>query len=172
MRARVVGLGQRLAGDDGVGPAVLDELRRTGVPPEVELCEATDATALLTLLETPCPVFVVDALVGPGRMGDVVDLPAEEVVAANDRPLSTHGLGVAAVIGLAGLLFGQRASAHVRIVGVRIALPQRGNTGMSPAVSAGVTRAARALLAHVRSAPAVSRRMRRWPRRRPGEPTR
>lgn len=84
MRARVVGLGQRVAGDDGVGLAILERLRRTGVGPGVELFEVAEATALLPLLETPHPVFVVDAVVGAGPVGEVVDLSAEEIGAGPD----------------------------------------------------------------------------------------
>ena len=46
MRARVIGLGQAAAGDDGVGLAVLDALRARGVPADVELVRATEDVAL------------------------------------------------------------------------------------------------------------------------------
>lgn len=149
MRARVVGLGQRLAGDDCVGLAILDQLRTRGMPPEVELYEAAEPTALLPLLETPHPVFVVDAVVGEGPPGDVVVLAPGEIGAARDRPLSSHGLGVAAVLALAPVLFAERACPRVTIVGVRIAAPVRGVHGMSHAASDAVERAAQALLARL-----------------------
>jgi hypothetical protein len=72
-RARVIGLGQALAGDDGVGLAVLERLGAAGVPDGVELVSARDESALLALLETPAPVVLLDAVLG-GRPGEVVEL--------------------------------------------------------------------------------------------------
>ena len=78
MRTRVIAIGQRAAGDDGVGPAVLDHLTRAarnagprdgaagersgpgdssgslesaGPQRGVEFCEAADATELISLLQ-------------------------------------------------------------------------------------------------------------------------
>jgi hydrogenase maturation protease len=147
--SRVIGIGQRYAGDDAVGLAILEELRGRGVPPGVELFEVADPTALLPLLETPHAVFVVDAVVGAGRAGDVVDLGAEEIAQALDRPLSTHGLGVVKAIALSRALFGDGGARRVRIIGVRIEAPVRGDRAMSPAVSGAVARAAQTVLARV-----------------------
>lgn len=147
MVARVIGLGQRLAGDDAVGLAVLERMRARGVPPDVELFEAREASALVHLLQTAGPVVVVDAVVGKGPPGEVVDLDAAEIETASDRPLSTHGLDVLGAIALARVLSGADAPPRVRIVGVRIAAPSRGTCGLSAAVGAAVERAARLALA-------------------------
>ena len=40
MRARIIGLGQAAAGDDGVGLAVLEWLQARGVPPDIEVVRA------------------------------------------------------------------------------------------------------------------------------------
>jgi hydrogenase maturation protease len=144
---RVVGLGQRLAGDDGVGLAIIDRLRAIELPPGVELLEAGDASALLPLLETTNPVVVLDALLGAGPAGEVVELDAADIEVASARPVSTHGLDIVAAIELARVLFGSDASPRVRIVGVRIASPARGVCGLSPVVSAAVARAVRVVLA-------------------------
>jgi hydrogenase maturation protease len=150
MNARIVGLGQRLAGDDGVGLAIVDRLRALGAPSGVELVEASDAGELLTLLETARPVIVVDAIVGAGPPGEVVDVDAAQIGGACGRPLlSSHGLDVCDAIELARTLFGQGASPQVRVVGVRIAPPARGTCGLSPTIDAAVARAAAAVLARL-----------------------
>ncbi len=147
MAARVIGLGQRLGGDDAVGLVILERLRAGGVPPEVELFEAAEPSCLVHLLQTTRPVVVVDAVVGAGPPGDVVDLDANDVGAASDRPLSSHGLDVIRAIGLARLLSRRDVPPSVRIVGVRIAAPARGTCGLSAPVGAAVGRAARIALA-------------------------
>ena len=55
-RARVIALGQAAAGDDGVGFAILEEIRRRGVPAGVELTSAPDPTALLERNLGPSPL--------------------------------------------------------------------------------------------------------------------
>jgi hydrogenase maturation protease len=136
-----------LAGDDAVGLEIVRRLRDEGVPGDVELLEAADASVLLALLETPSPVLVVDAVVGIGEPGTIVDLDEAHIGASPDRLLSTHGLDVVAAIGLARQLFAGRATPNVRVLGVRIAVPFRGEVGLSPAVSAAVGPATRAVRA-------------------------
>ncbi len=145
--ARVIALGQVAAGDDGVGFAVLDELRRRGVPPGVELLRAPDPSALVSLLEAPGTVVVVDAALG-AEPGAVVEAPAEALGERGVRPLSSHGMSVVQALGLARLLAPGDAPA-VHVVAVTIARPDRWRIGLSPAVKAAVPRAADAVLALV-----------------------
>jgi hydrogenase maturation protease len=149
MPARVIAIGQGAAGDDGVGFAVLDRLRADGVPADVELRRAEEDAALVTLLATPHPVVIVDAVLGspPGR---VVDLDPAQLAAAGLPPVSTHGLGVAQAIALARVLAPEDVAPSIRIVGVTIERPQRYAQTLSAPVAAAVAPAAarvRALVA-------------------------
>jgi hydrogenase maturation protease len=139
-RARVIALGQAAAGDDGVGLAVLEALRRERLPPDVELLHAAEDSALVTLLATPAPVVLVDAVLG-GLPGEVIELVPEELDASGFRPVSTHGLGAARAIALARTLAPDAVSPAIRIVGITIALPARYVQVLSPAVAAAVPRA-------------------------------
>jgi hydrogenase maturation protease len=147
----VIGLGQRAAGDDAVGLAVLEHLRQVGAPPGIELVEAAEATALIELLQTRRPVVVVDAVLDRRRPGDVVELAEEELAALAEEPrvTSTHGVGVAQAIQLARALGPGGVSPHITIVGVTIAQPQRYTTGLSEAVRRAVPIAARLVLARI-----------------------
>ncbi len=151
MGTRVIGLGQAAAGDDGVGLAVLEELRAMGAPPGIELLEAREATALIPLLETAARTILIDALVGHGAVGEVIELDMETLLArpGGPRPVSTHGVDVAQTIALARLL-SPTACARIWVVGVTIAPPRRYVHGLSPAVAAAVPLAARAVLARAR----------------------
>jgi hydrogenase maturation protease len=137
--AVVVGLGQALAGDDGVGPAVARALAADGM----DAHESGDASELLAILAEGRPVVVVDAVVGGGRPGDVLHLRGG-ALAPGVRPISSHGLGVAEALELARALHGDDA-VRVEIVGVVIERPRApgsGMSGMSPAVAAAVAPAA------------------------------
>lgn len=145
MRVRVIGLGQRAAGDDGAGIAVIAALRRLGAPPNVECTVAAGPSALVPLLWTPCRVLVVDAVVA-NPAGEVIDLDVGDVHAGAPLGVSSHGLGVRQAIELARIAEPELTSPDIRIVGVTIARPARYSEELSPAVAAAVECAARRIL--------------------------
>ncbi|WP_437603102.1 hydrogenase maturation protease [Sorangium sp. So ce590] len=133
MTARVIGLGQRVAGDDAAGLAVLEALRRRGPPSGAELVEARDASALVSLLQAPATVVIVDAVLA-SPSGEVIELSPSDLAAGAPVPVSTHGLGVGQAIELARLTAPDRLSPDIRIVGVSISRPcQRGSGRRAPA---------------------------------------
>lgn len=139
-RLRIIALGQPAAGDDGAGCAVLKELRQRGVPSDVELVHARDATELIWLLETRATVVVVDAaLASPA--GNVLELDVDELYTHDVQPMSCHGLGVAEVIALARELSPARMARDIRIVAITIAQPSGVHDGLSRVVAAAVTAA-------------------------------
>src|SRR5512134_886766 len=108
-------MGQRAAGDDGVGHAVVEELRRRGVSGQAELLSLSDAMELVTLLEQNRPMVVVDAVLS-APSGRVMALDPDDLSLVSAQPASSHGMGVAQAIGLARALTPQRALPDVRIV--------------------------------------------------------
>ena len=149
-QARVIALGQPAAGDDGVGFAVLEEIRRRGVPAGVELISVADPTELLALLETTDDVVLVDAVLG-ATPGIVLQLAIEELAERGLQGLSSHGIAVSQLIGLVRLLSPDQASPSVCFIAVTIARPQRFATRLSPAVAAAVATAAERVLALVQA---------------------
>ena len=149
MIARVIALGQRTAGDDGVGPAILDRLRAVA-PPGVELVELAEASALIPLIGSPVPLVIVDAVVTDGGSpGDLVELDAADLPPGM-RALSTHGIDLSCAIAIGHTLAppGERAPA-IRLVGVVIAPPGHITTGLSPRVASAIPGAVQAVLAHL-----------------------
>jgi hydrogenase maturation protease len=141
LRARVVGLGQPVAGDDGVGVAVIVRLRAEGEIEGVLYETIADASTLVERLQAKAPIVIVDAVVGGGEVGDVVVLEPRQL-GKTARPLSSHGISVAQAIELARALAPDAVPEAIRIVGIVIAEPKRGMTSLSPAVAAAVSRAA------------------------------
>jgi hydrogenase nickel incorporation protein HypA/HybF len=93
VRAVVLGLGQRYAGDDAVGLAVAEVLRARGV----DARPVHDASALVELAPAYDRVVVVDAVTGGGDAGQVLTLDPEAFAQA--KPLSSHGLSVLDALG-------------------------------------------------------------------------
>jgi hydrogenase maturation protease len=131
MPARVIALGQRLAGDDAAGLAVADRLRARGLDP-IEVASAAD---LVTALEAPGDVVLVDAVLGEPA-GSVLVLAPDDLAGGGLAAVSSHGIDVPSAIALASMLYpGPRS---VRVVGVVIGRAPRFTEGLSPEVAAGV----------------------------------
>ena len=137
MTAVIIGIGQLAGGDDGVGIVVARALAARGF----ETRESADASVVLSLLAGERRVVLVDAVVGGGAPGSVLQLTAA-ALGSGPRPLSSHGLGVAEALELAATLYGTPISERVEIVGVAIAPPAGSVFGLSPAVAAAVEPAA------------------------------
>ena len=106
MRVVVIGLGNPLRGDDGVGPRVVAELRRRGLPEGVEAVDGgTGGLDLLRMMEGWDRVVVVDAADMGREPGQFVRFTPEEarLMEAPDR-FSFHHAGLAEVLSLARAL--------------------------------------------------------------------
>ncbi len=153
--ARVIALGQTSAGDDGVGVAVLEELRRRRHCADVELRQVSDATSLIPLLDTRGPVLLVDAVLGVGA-GEVIELDVDQLSQRGVNTVSSHGVGVAEALRLAHVLAPESLSPSIRIIGVGIERATRFRSGLSPAVAAAVGPAADAVLAYLQDSSAAA----------------
>jgi hydrogenase maturation protease len=139
--ARVIGLGQAAGGDDGVGLAVLDELRERSLSADIELRAAAGPGALIDLLDGKARTILVDAVLGENP-GEVIEIGPRDLDSRSASRLSSHGLGAAQAIDLARVLHGGAEAAAIRIVAVTIARPEHARYGLSPEVAAAVPRAA------------------------------
>jgi len=145
-RALVVGFGNPLMGDDGVGLAVLEALRKVDLPPEVRLAEGgTDATSLASLWEGEEVVVLLDALAlgrTPGSV-TVLDRPAlRELATAQPH---VHALALPACLEWVCLAQPALAAAQVYLVGVEPATVAPTHA-LSPQVVAAVPQAVRQVL--------------------------
>lgn len=144
--ARVIGVGQRFAGDDAAGLAVVDSIRRLGVPDGLELIEVAEPSAVIPILSQPGETILVDAVLG-APAGEVHELSLDELARCAVPSWSGHGIGLAEAVELGRRLLPPDSPSHVRFVAIRIAPPRRQSTGLSAEVAAGVRRAARQLIA-------------------------
>lgn len=144
-RARIVGLGQPLASDDGVGFAVVERLRAEGLPEGVVADLVAEPSELVGALGDVELVVVVDAVVGAGSPGTVI-VVEPDALDAGVRAVSTHGMSLRQALSMTRILCAERATPVVRVVGVAIdpASTVRGGA-LSAAVSAAIPSAAQAV---------------------------
>jgi hydrogenase maturation protease len=145
---RIVGVGQRLAGDDGAGLAVIDHLRCAPLPPGVTAGEVREPSALIELLSAAgAPrLVIVDAIVGE-RPGEVLELAPADVERGGLLFVSSHALSVPQALALARAVQADAATpARVQIVAITISRATPGVQALTPPVAAAVPRAARRAL--------------------------
>jgi len=105
-RVLVLGLGNVLLGDDGIGAAAIDRLERDyRVPPEVRLVEGgTLGLSLLDEVGGAEHVILVDAVAADAPPGTLVRLDGADVTDAVRERLSVHQVGVADLLDAARLI--------------------------------------------------------------------
>jgi len=98
----VIGVGNRMMGDDAVGPIVIDRLAGR-LPESVALVESVgDATHLLDTWRDARLTVVVDAVVSGGIPGSVHRIDGKAGFPSSWRSASTHLIGVVEAIDLGG----------------------------------------------------------------------
>lgn len=129
-RLVVLGLGNVLCTDDGVGPAAVSRLWREWEPPsEVSVVDGgTLGMALMPLLETVGEAILVDAVAVDGqRPGSRVRLEGEDIPSAVLHRLSPHQIGVADL--LDGLRLLGRTPPRLVLLGL---VPESLGLGLEP----------------------------------------
>ncbi|BCO11159.1 Hydrogenase maturation protease [Citrifermentans bremense] len=118
-RVLVLGIGNTIMSDDGVGAKVVQELQREyRFPAGVDVVDGgTLGLALLPLLEGKSHVIMVDAVETGKQPGFCVRLVGEELPSALDTKLSPHQLGLKDLLGAAQLM--GRTLPELVLVGVQ-----------------------------------------------------
>jgi len=142
-KAVVIGIGNLILKDEGVGVHVVRELQQRDLPPGVEVMDGGTATMdLLGVIQEAEKVVVVDALRGGGQPGTVYRVSPADLSCEAERTLSLHQVGLLEVLEIAQHLGGH---GEVVIIGVE---PKEISWGMelTPDVQAKVPEIVEAVL--------------------------
>jgi hydrogenase maturation protease len=141
----IMGLGNPLLGDEGIGVRVVEELKGLELPEGVVVVEGgTTGLGLIGLMEGYERVIIVDAAdMGhpPGRV--VRFTPLEVQLKTAEAPLSLHQIGLEEVLALAEAL--EVAPAELVIIGIQPSLVEVG-AGLSPEVEKAIPQIIRIIL--------------------------
>jgi hydrogenase maturation protease len=112
----ILGIGNLILKDEGVGVHVVRALEEQGPPPGVEVIDGGTATMdLLSVIYESERIIVIDALKAGGEPGAIYRCLPEDLMEVSDRPLSLHQVGLLDVLGMARQLGGNPA---VVIIGI------------------------------------------------------
>ncbi|ALC18029.1 hydrogenase maturation protease [Desulfuromonas soudanensis] len=102
---RIIGIGNPLMGDDGIGIAAVAALEKEGVPEGVDIIDGgTGGLTLLTLMEGAKRVILVDAVETGSPPGTILRLAGEDLepeTAASSLSLHSGGLPEVLALGRA-----------------------------------------------------------------------
>ena len=91
----VLGIGNILLRDEGVGVRVIEQMRKMHLPDNVELVDGGTAGAdLLDVLAERRKVIVIDAVQAEAEPGTVLRFTADELVQPDGVGMSLHELGL------------------------------------------------------------------------------
>lgn len=119
MHSLVVCIGNRLAGDDGVGASICDELAGIGMPDEARLLFlGLGGLDILDHLQGEELMVVVDAVQLGRTPGTVHVLDWQDIPVTGTRPVSGHGIGIREAIEVGRRLYADRMPEKIVLVGI------------------------------------------------------
>lgn len=137
VKALVLGIGNLLIGDEGVGCLTVEALsRRYTMPPSVECVDGgTAGFELLSMIDSKEHVILIDALRNDMEPGTVVMVEGEHVPKAFMARTTPHQLGICDVLAAAQLT--EIMPKHLTLYGIE---PKRMEVGigLTPEVQAGM----------------------------------
>ena len=141
----VLGLGNPLLGDEGIGVRVAEELKRLELPDGVSVVEGgTAGLRLIGLMEGYQRVIIVDAAEMGQPPGHVVRFtPSEVHFKTVETPLSLHQIGLVEALALAEAL--EVAPDELVIIGVQPGRIEEG-VGLSSEVEGAIPQIVRMVL--------------------------
>lgn len=149
MSVLVLGIGNMLIGDEGVGCLAVEELnRRYDLPPSVECVDGgTAGFELLNILDSKEHVILIDALRDDRPPGTVIMVEGEQVPRAFHARTTPHQLGICDVLAAAQLT--DIMPKHLTLYGIEPKQLDVG-IGLSPEVEAGMEKTIRAVVDQLR----------------------
>jgi hydrogenase maturation protease len=113
----ILGVGNLLLSDEGVGVHVANELLKTNLPPEVSVIEGgTDGFRLLNIITEADRLIVIDALKGDAPPGSIYRFDIGEVQnAPTGFKTSVHQIGILEVLDLSELI---GKTPHTTVIGI------------------------------------------------------
>jgi hydrogenase maturation protease len=143
MKRVVLGVGNTIMGDEGVGVRCVEWLA-SRLPPDVSAVDGgTSTNELLEDIEAADVLIIVDAIATTLPPGSIVRLEGDRIPSAFSNKLSPHQHGINDL--LANLALLDRSPKHIVLFGIA---PERIELGMelTPAVAAAVPEVGRMVL--------------------------
>lgn len=136
-RTVIIGVGNMLLGDEGVGIHVVEELNKKDLPAYIEVFDGgTGGVALLNLMEGADKVIIIDAVLGGCEPGEIYVLNVDHLMKGVVKFFSLHEMDL-----LSALRIGKelgKLPPELMVVGVEPKNYKEYNMDLSPEIKAVV----------------------------------
>jgi hydrogenase maturation protease len=148
---KVLGIGNILVGDDGLGPRVLEELEKREIPANVELIDAgVGGMAILSWIEDADKIIIIDSVqTGNEPVGTVYRFTDKEMPPSDMFMLSLHDLNLVDTINIGRVV--QKMPEEIIIYGVEVIRLTEFTREMSPEVEAAISEVADLVMEEIRN---------------------
>jgi hydrogenase maturation protease len=98
----IVGIGNLLCRDEGVGVHVIQEMKKLQLPPSLDLLDmGTSTMDLLSYLDGGKKLIVIDAMKAGGNPGTIYKCKPEDLLPKDEGPISLHEIGLLETLNMA-----------------------------------------------------------------------
>jgi hydrogenase maturation protease len=148
LKTIVLGIGNRILRDDGIGPAVIRELESFSRSPGVFLGDTNlCGMPLLDLITGYDTLIIIDAIQGGAATGTIQWMPAEHFKSPSGTP-SQHEMNIFRVLEL-GRQLGIKVPSEVKIMAIEAHDVTSFGEYLTPEVAAVIPRAAAAIIKEI-----------------------
>ncbi len=132
----IVGIGNSLLGDEGVGNYIVQRLSQEEFGPAIRIADCgTDLLKMMSHLDQPDLIIIVDAVNGSRPPGSIYRFSKDQILKMHGENKAAHNLSAVAVIQLLDKTVAAFQKADVVLFGIQPAQLAKG-AGLSPTVSA------------------------------------
>ncbi|HID93351.1 MAG TPA: hydrogenase maturation protease [bacterium (Candidatus Stahlbacteria)] len=134
---KIIGCGNILKGDDGVGVYVLRELKKLNLPDEVELIDVgTQSLNILSYVGDAEEVIIIDAVMSGNKPGTIYCNTAEELTLSNTDFISSHELKWYHILAVGSKIM-ENLKSKVTVFGIEVGNVKT-EIGLSPELKATI----------------------------------
>jgi hydrogenase maturation protease len=91
----IVGMGNLIYKDEGIGVHVVQEMKKMELPGHIELLDiGTSTMDLIAYLDGVKKLIVIDAMKAEGKPGTIYKCKPEDLIPKVETPVSLHDIGV------------------------------------------------------------------------------
>lgn len=115
----VVGVGNLLLSDEGVGLHIIDNLSQIPIPSYVNIIDCgCDLLSLTSYLNKPQKIIVIDAIRAGGKPGEIYRFDYTELGTTQAEMHSAHQVGAADALRLLTQIYPALANSEITVIGI------------------------------------------------------
>ena len=124
----IAGVGNRLLGDESIGPHIIDKLLQMHIPSNVEVIDCgCDLLSLIPYLNKSQKIIIIDAIRAGGKPGEIYRFDYSKLATTKDETQSGHQIGTIDVLRLLKSVYPVLADSEITVIGIEPKTLELGN---------------------------------------------